>query len=362
MGCLWIKSVQRLAQFEQAAQDGAMINPALTNLGWTPDLQAAWQAADLQGAAPFRIAMLHKSRAEVLGPDGPTTLTFPPDMTSAAVAVGDWVLAEAGRIAHILTRHSVLQRRAAGTGIGLQLIAANVDTMLITTACGPEFNPARLERYLVLAHASDIAPVLVLTKADMLDPAPFVAQAIAISGGAPVLALNAKTGAAALLPYIGAGKTAVLMGSSGVGKSTLANGLLGSGTLATGEVREKDARGRHTTTARHLFALPSGGWLIDTPGVREVQLADVADGIDTLFADILELGADCHYRNCTHQTEPKCAVLAAVARGELDGARLDRWRKLTGEQAGNSAALTLSQTRAAGRHTKKSAAKHAPRS
>ena len=339
-----------------------MNNTPLNDLGWTPELQAARDTLDLADAAPYRIAMLHKSRAEVLGADGPAALIFPPDMTSADVAVGDWVLAIGTRIAHVLARRSVLRRRAAGTGTQMQLIAANVDTMLITTACGLEFNPARLERYLVLAHASGIDPVIVLTKADVTDPSPFAAQAAAVASGAPVLALNAKTGASALLPYIGTGKTAVLMGSSGVGKSTLANGLLGADTLATGAVREKDARGRHTTTARHLFALPSGGWLIDTPGVREVQLADVADGIDTLFADILELGAQCRFRNCRHAGEPACAVADAVTAGVLDAGRLDRWRKLLDEQAGNSAALTLSQTRAAGRHTKKSAVKHAPRS
>ncbi len=334
---------------------------ALYHLGWTPDLQAALESAALADCAPYRIAMLHKSRADALGADGPATLNFPPDMTSAEVAVGDWVLAAHGRIAHVLPRHSVLQRRAAGTGVGLQLIAANVDCMLITTACGMEFNPARIERYLVLAHASGITPIIVLTKADVIDPAPYVAQAISVANGASVLALNAKTGAAALLPHIKAGTTAVLMGSSGVGKSTLANGLLGAETLATGGVREKDERGRHTTTARHLFSLPNGGWLIDTPGVREVQLADVDAGIDMLFADILELGESCHFRDCTHKTEPKCAVQAAIARGEVDGARLDRWRKLVAEGADNAAALTKSQTRAAGRYTKKSAAKHSPR-
>lgn len=335
-----------------------MHNPALTHLGWTPDLQTACAAAGLPHAAPYRLAMLHKSRADALGAEGPAALIFPPDMTSAHVAVGDWVLAEAGRIAHILPRHSVLQRRAAGTGVGLQLIAANVDCMLITTACGAEFNPARLERYLVLAHASGIQPVIVLTKADVVDPEPFLAAARAVANGAPVLALNAKTGASALLPYVAAGKTAVLMGSSGVGKSTLANGLLGEARLATGGVRAGDEKGRHTTTARHLFALPNGGWLIDTPGVREVQLAEVDAGIDILFADILALATQCHFRDCTHKTEPKCAVQAAALRGEIDSARVERWRKLVAEGTDNAAALTQSQTRAAGRYTKKSAAKH----
>ncbi len=337
---------------------------ALNDLGWTAELAAAQQTAQQTGgvanAQPYRIASLHKSRADAVGIDGLISLNFPPDLSSAAVAVGDWVLAEAGRICHLLSRHSLLLRRAAGTGVGVQLIAANVDAMLITTACGMEFNPARLERYLVLAHASAINPVLVLTKADVIDPAPFVQQAQAIAGGAPVLALNAKTDAARLLPHIGAGRTAVLMGSSGVGKSTLANGLLGASTMATGAVRAIDERGRHTTTARHLLALPTGGWLIDTPGVREVQLSDVADGIDMLFADILDLGSACHFRDCTHTREPKCAVQAAIAHGKIDPARLERMRKLLAEQSANSAALQAAQTRAAGRYTKKSAAKHNP--
>lgn len=335
-----------------------MTNTALENLGWTSAREAARLAANLSDTAPYRIASLHKSRAEVLGADGRAALIFPPNLTSADVAVGDWVLAAGGRIAHVLPRQTLLQRRAAGTGVGRQLIAANVDVMLIVTACGQEFSPARLERYLVLAHASDIEPVVVLTKADVIDAAPFAAQARAVTAGAPVLAVNAKTDAGALLAHIGAGKTAVLMGSSGVGKSTLANGLLGAGIMATGDVRAADERGRHTTTARHLLALPHGGWLIDTPGVREVQLADVADGIDMLFADILDLAADCHFRDCTHLREPKCAVQAAVAQGAVDAGRVERWRKLLAEGADNAAALTKSQTRAAGRHTKKSAAKH----
>ena len=350
----------RLAQFGRAAQDGVMTNTALENLGWSPSWSAAHDAAGLPSAIPFRLASLHKSRAEAVGAEGPTTLIFPPSITSADVAVGDWVLAEAGRIAHILPRQTQLARRAAGTGVGLQLIAANVDVMLIVTACGAEFNPARLERYLVLAHASGIAPIIVLTKADVLEAAPFVAQALAIAAGAPVLAVNAKIEAGQLLAHIGTGKTAVLMGSSGVGKSTLANGLLGAGVMATGDVRAGDERGRHTTTARHLLALPQGGWLIDTPGVREEQLADVADGIDMLFADILDLATQCRFRNCTHMREPHCAVQTAVARGQIDAARLDRWRKLTGEQVANNAALQAAQTRAAGRHTKKSATKHRP--
>jgi ribosome biogenesis GTPase / thiamine phosphate phosphatase len=333
---------------------------ALDRLGWSPAWAAARAAADMPHALPYRLARLAFSRAQGLGAEGAVNLALSPTLGAADLAVGDWVLAAEGRICHLLPRQTLLARRAAGTGAGLQRMAANVDVMLIVTACGSEFNPARLERYLVLAHASATQPVIVLTKADLLDPAPYLAQARACAPSAPLLALNGKTDAAQVLAHIQPGNTAVLMGSSGVGKSTLANGLLGGQIMATAAVRPGDQRGRHTTTARHLLELPQGGWLIDTPGLREVQLADVAGGLDNVFGDIMHLARQCRFRNCRHQAEPGCAVQAAVAQGQIDAERLARWRKLSAELEASDQAVQAAQTRALGRHTRKSASKHRP--
>lgn len=332
---------------------------SLADLGWTAQFSDQITAEDA-ALRPARLASLHRDRVQALTADGPVELICPPNLSVAAMAVGDWVLADGPRVARVLARASLLQRRAAGTGTEAQLIAANVDTMFVVTSCNADFNEARLERYLVLAHAAGITPVVVLTKADQADPAPYVASAQGLSQGMAVVALNAKSGdVAALAPWCRAGQTVVLLGSSGVGKSTLANSLSG-GTLATGAVREDDAKGRHTTTARYLLPLPQGGWLIDTPGVRELQLTDVADGIDVLFADLIDLAADCRFRDCKHSVEPGCAVQAAIKAGRVDARRLDSWRKLTSEEVTNSQAMVAAKTRAAGKFTKKSAAKRRP--
>jgi ribosome biogenesis GTPase / thiamine phosphate phosphatase len=319
---------------------------SLADLGWTSELQAAGGTG-----TPMRLTSLHKGRAEALSQAGAELIFCPLDLR---LAVGDWVLVNDGRITDLLPRSSLLQRRAAGSGTDVQLIAANIDVMFIVTSCNADFNEARLERYLVLAYGSGIKPVLVLTKADMADPAPFVAIAKTLARDLDVVAINAKSGAEALRPWCG--KTAVLLGSSGVGKSTLANALTGA-DLAVGGIRLDDAKGRHTTTARHLIAIPAGGWLIDTPGVRELQLTDVGDGIDVLFQDLAELATECRFRDCQHLHEPNCAVRAAIAAGKISAARLERWRKLLGEEAVNSAAMAQSATKAAGRYTKKSTAK-----
>lgn len=299
----------------------------------------------------MRLTSLHKGRAQALSQSGTELIFCPIDMR---LAVGDWVLVTDGRITDFLPRSSVLQRRAAGSGTDVQLIAANIDVMFIVTSCNADFNEARLERYLVLAYGAGIKPVLVLTKADMADPAPYLATAKTLARDLDVVAINAKSGAEALRPWCG--KTAVLLGSSGVGKSTLANALTGA-DLAVGDIRLDDAKGRHTTTARHLIPIPAGGWLIDTPGVRELQLTDVGDGIDILFQDLAELATECRFRDCQHLHEPNCAVRAAIAAEKISAARLDRWRKLLGEEASNSAAMAQSATKAAGRYTKKSTAK-----
>lgn len=331
----------------------------LVALGWSADF-AAQVLPEEAGLLPARLVSLHRDRVQALTEHGPVELLCPPNLSVAVMAVGDWVLADGPRVARVLDRHSLLRRRAAGTGTETQLIAANVDTMFVVSSCNAEFNEARLERYLVLAHAAGITPVIVLTKADLCDDtAPYIAAAKDLGRDQAVVLLNAREvqAATALADWLTPGQTVVLLGSSGVGKSTLANSLSGH-ARETGAIREDDAKGRHTTTARHLLPLPGGAWLIDTPGVRQLQLSEVAEGIESLFSDLIELSADCRFRDCGHGSEPGCAVQAAIKAGELTAARLARWRKLVAEEKANAEAMAASRVRAQGKFTKKSASKH----
>lgn len=242
----------------------------------------------------------------------------------------------------VLDRKSLFKRRAAGTGRNLQLIAANVDTLLIVSSCNQDFNLARLERYLVLAREAGVMPVVVLTKADLADdPRSYQAQAEQLVPGLLVECVDARTseGAKPLQAWCGPGQTVALLGSSGVGKSTLVNALSGSPDQETQAVREDDAHGRHTTTGRSLHRLASGGWLIDTPGMRELQLVDSGSGVEELFADIVDLENACRFADCGHETEPGCAVQAALESGTLEPERLRRFRKLAAEEAHNTASL-----------------------
>lgn len=337
-----------------------MIPQDLAAMGWTQDFaaQVTPEEAELR---PARLASVHRRTVEAITPAGRFELVLPPSLPMGKLAVGDWVLADDLRVHRVLNRSSLLHRFAAGSGVARQLIAANIDTLLIVTSCNADFNEARLERYLVLAGAAGITPVIVLTKADTADPAEFVIRAKGLQRDLAVVGLNAKGPDVAqrLAAWLQPGKTLALLGSSGVGKSTLANAL-GAPIQDTGDIREDDAKGRHTTTARHLLPLPGQAWLIDTPGVRELQLTDMAGGIEVLYADLIDIGADCRFRDCTHDHEPGCAVQAAAQAGLIDPARLVRWRKLVAEDTANSTALERSATRAAGKFTKKSATKQRP--
>jgi ribosome biogenesis GTPase len=260
--------------------------------------------------------------------------------------VGDWVLVDPEtRLLHRrLARKTVLQRRLDGGQV--QLIAANIDTLFVTTSCNEDLNPARLERYLAIANEAGTTPVIVLTKADQVaDVRPFTDQVAHLQRGLDVVALNAKSpdAAKALAQWCGEGQTVALVGSSGVGKSSLLNTLCaksGDDAQATGEIREADAKGRHTTTARSLHQIEGGGWVIDTPGMRTLHISDTWAGLEQLFAEITELAPLCRFRDCTHDHEPGCAVQSAIAAGTLDRARLDRWRKLLEENRTNTPVLT----------------------
>lgn len=262
-------------------------------------------------------------------------------------AVGDFVVvapASPPTIERILPRRSELKRGAAGESHRRQLIATNVDTVFVLVGLDGDFNPARIERYLLLIHGSGAAPVVVLTKADTAgDGAEAAATELRqrLTEAIEVVAVNAKSAAsvAPLLQWLGPGRTAVLVGSSGAGKSTLTNTLLGEARQATSAVREHDSRGRHTTTHRALILLPSGGCLIDTPGMRELKLTGEEELDEGQFADVDQLAQSCRFGDCTHTSEPGCAVQAALADGRLDPARWQNYLKLRDELA--AAADTL---------------------
>jgi len=248
-------------------------------------------------------------------------------------AVGDWVLAEGGRVTRLLDRTTLIKRLAAGDTPRAQLIAANVDTLAIVSSCNSDFNPARLERYLAMAMSAGCVPLIVLTKADQTDdPEDYRRRAEALSPLVVAVTLDAREpdNVTALEPWCGSGQTLALVGSSGVGKTTIQNALTGT-SEATQGIREDDAKGRHTTTARALRRTLAGGWLIDTPGMRELRLAEAGEGIEAVFADLSELAATCKFTDCKHETEPGCAIKAAIAAGDLDEERLLRWKKLARE-------------------------------
>jgi ribosome biogenesis GTPase / thiamine phosphate phosphatase len=311
------------------------LHSALELLGWSDFFadQIRPVEADL---APRRVASVHRARIEAIDVTGPVKLELPSDANTADFAVGDWVLADPGSdmLVRRLDRKSAFQRRPE-VGREQQLVAANIDTLLIVTSCNADFNIDRLERYLIMANQAGSAAVIVLTKADTAhDVGQYQTRAEALQRDLPVIALNGRSADAGLLlrSWCGVGQTVALVGSSGVGKSTLVNTLTASDTQQkTGTIREYDAQGRHTTTARSLHAIPDGGWVIDTPGIRTLYVSDVTDGIDMLFADITELAPNCRFRDCTHAHEPGCAVQAAVKSGNLDADRIERWRNLVSE-------------------------------
>lgn len=332
----------------------------LSRFGWDPDFEALFENHAREGLVPARVLTstresygLATSHGELAG-ELSGRLRFAADTPAELPTVGDWVAARTypgdglALVDAVLPRRTALVRRAAGRRDEAQLLAANVDLLLIAAPLDGDLRARRVERFLALAREAGVPPAVVLTKADLAaDPPASLAAARDVAGGATVLAVSAVTGSgldelsALLVPR----QTAALLGPSGAGKSTLVNALLGEARQATREVREADLRGRHATTHRELFALPSGALLVDTPGLRELALWDGADGIAATYDEVSALASSCRFRDCRHEAEPGCAVREAASAGEIEEARLAAFEKLRREEEALEMRRTLGPAR-----------------
>ena len=319
----------------------------LLELGWRPFFQQQISLDELDTCTVARVVEVQRSGQTLWHEAGESTAVlggrwfkYGPETRPT---VGDWVLFDenALTIERLLDRASLFKRMSPSTG-DLQLIAANVDILFVVTSCNQEFNISRLERYIALALESGAQPVVVLTKADLTtDAESYVAQVHSQNPNVVVELVNAHDVETLqnLLQWCVKGQTVALMGSSGVGKSTLVNTLIGADVQATAAIREADGRGRHTTSHRALIALPEGGLLIDCPGMRELGIADLHEGVVSTFDDIEAFGRKCRFSDCAHESEPDCAVQKAVVDGELDSRRLDNYRKLLREELYNTESI-----------------------
>lgn len=317
----------------------------LETLGWDEDWAELFTPHRREGLIPGRVAVQHRGARDVLTEEGEVRADIAGRLVHDAAAtaelpvVGDWVAVAprrgegTGRIQAVLPRRTRFSRKTAWTATEEQVLAANLDVVLIVSSLNEDLNLRRLERYLTLAWESGAAPVVLLTKADLhAAPEAAAAEVGRIAFGVPVYALSARTGEGldAVRELLRPGVTAALLGSSGVGKSTLVNALVGEELLATQAIRE-DGRGRHTTTRRELVVLPGGGLVIDTPGLRELQLWEADEGLAEAFEDVAEVAARCRFSDCAHETEPGCAIRAALADGSLERERWESYVKLQRE-------------------------------
>ncbi len=311
----------------------------LSDLGWNPRLETGFQQYRSEGLAPARVAREDREQYLVYTEAGELRAQISGKFRFAATgradfpAVGDWVALEGATIHAVLPRASKFSRKVAGVKTEEQIVAANVDTLFIVCGLDGDFNPRRVERYLAPAWDSGATPVIVLNKADVCDNiAALIAEVELIAAGITVHPVSAIDGDVdSVRRYCVRGRTIALVGSSGVGKSTLINALLGETRQDTGDVSKHLDRGRHTTTNRELIVLPTGGLIIDNPGMRELQLWGDETGVDETFTDIAQLAALCRFRDCRHESEPDCAVQSALADGTLDEERYRSYLKLKRE-------------------------------
>ena len=327
-----------------------MFSGTLIELGLDNFFQQQLLGENLANSVPVRVMNVQRSGFQIAGDGIDQHIGLSGRDHETQLTVGDWVLLDIEKqsLFRCLERKSLFKRRAPGSDHRAQLIAANIDTLLIVSSCNNDFNEARLERYLAIAKEAQVMAVIILTKADMIDdPQAFVRRAAKLAAAIQVEAVNALQAESLrfLDPWLGNGQTIALLGSSGVGKSTITNTLLGHQEMATQGIREDDAKGRHTTTSRSMHHLPTGAWLLDTPGMRELQLTDVKTGLDDVFAEISSLAETCRFSDCQHEDEPGCSVKNAIETGAIDGQRLKRWRKLVREDALNSASIAERRAR-----------------
>ena len=321
---------------------------ALVTLGWDAGWLESFAPHAAEGRRPGRVVAVHRETSVVRDGQGDRAATVSGSFRFAALAhvdfptVGDWVALDADVITAILPRRSSFTRMASDRsrrGSGLddeQVMASNIDLALLVAGLDNDLNLRRIERYLAVAWSSGITPVVVLNKSDLADDVDGRLVAVdAIAPGVSAIPVSARTGAGLdeLRRHLRPGTTAAILGSSGVGKSTLVNALLGEDRQATAEVRDGDSRGRHTTTHRELFELPGGALLVDTPGIRSLEVLGADEGVDAAFDDVADIAATCRFSDCRHQSEPGCAVRAALADGRLSEERLASHRKLERELA-----------------------------
>ncbi|WP_415888690.1 ribosome small subunit-dependent GTPase A [Neptuniibacter sp. SY11_33] len=323
----------------------------LIDLGWNHFFQSQLTLNELETQLPFRVIGVQRNLIDCIGLDAEnqaqqvqiSTYHWRNDESENHPTVGDWLMLDTDfQPLKLLERKSQIQRKAAGHRAYIQMIAANLDTLFITSSCNDDFNLNRIERYLAIAAETNIHAVLVLTKKDLsTDPSEYLEQ---LQQSLPLLLVELVNATdpesvTVLKSWIGNGQTVALVGSSGVGKSTLTNMLKGKNDQDTAGIRESDSKGRHTTTSRSLHLLPDGGLLLDTPGMRELQIVDSEESIHATFADISELAQSCRFGDCSHHNEPGCVVMAEVETGKLDPRRLQNYQKLLLEQARNNESI-----------------------